>query len=33
MTPNVFLLLFGLAAAPQAVPIHPCPVVDGDPRQ
>lgn len=28
MTPSVFVLLVGLAAAPQAVSTHPCPVVD-----
>lgn len=28
MTPSVFVLLIGLAAAPQAVPSHPCPVVE-----
>ena len=28
MTLSLFVLLTGLAAAPQAVPSHPCPVVD-----
>jgi hypothetical protein len=28
MTTSVFVLLIGLTAVPQAVPAHPCPVVD-----
>ena len=28
MTLSLFVLVIGLTAAPQAVPTHPCPVVD-----